>query len=64
MMNEKIFPYFSLTGGLASNGAENLLDLVPDGLHCRQPVFMGSAEDVKIYLDIAKKHSELPQQSA
>jgi len=31
-------------GGRASDGSENILDLVPDGLHARTPLYLGSAE--------------------
>mmetsp|Transcript_48961 Transcript_48961/g.158597 ORF Transcript_48961/g.158597 Transcript_48961/m.158597 type:complete len:239 (-) Transcript_48961:429-1145(-) len=33
-------------GGRASDGVRCLLDVVPEGLHDRVPVFLGSAEDV------------------
>ena len=35
-----------LAGGKASNGKIPILDVMPTGLHCRQPIFLGSAEDV------------------
>ena len=35
-----------LAGGKASNGEIPILDVVPSSLHCRQPIFLGSAEDV------------------
>ena len=34
-------------GGLATNGVENILDLEPESLHQRVPVFLGSAEEVQ-----------------
>jgi fructose-1,6-bisphosphatase I len=35
-------------GGRASNGSQNLLDIVPDQLHMRTPLIIGSQEDVKL----------------
>lgn len=43
-------------GGLASNGTVNILDLVPEKIHQRSPIFLGSAEDVKDVLATIKKH--------
>lgn len=34
-------------GGLATNGVENIMDLQPESLHQRVPVFLGSAEEVE-----------------
>jgi fructose-1,6-bisphosphatase I len=34
-------------GGLATNGKDNLLDIIPKDLHERTPLFVGSSEDVK-----------------
>ncbi|MCU7500737.1 MAG: class 1 fructose-bisphosphatase [Bacteroidota bacterium] len=33
-------------GGMASNGKKRILDIVPDSLHQRTPVFIGNKEDV------------------
>lgn len=41
-------------GGLATNGQERILDLVPDGIHQRTPLIIGSPEDVNIYEDFVK----------
>jgi fructose-1,6-bisphosphatase I len=35
-------------GGRASNGTQNLLDVVPDHLHARAPLIIGSPEDVAL----------------
>ena len=35
-------------GGKASNGLQNILDIVPDRLHMRTPLVIGSQEDVKL----------------
>jgi fructose-1,6-bisphosphatase I len=34
-------------GGAASNGERRIMDLAPDSLHQRSPIFIGSPEDVK-----------------
>ncbi|XP_059486489.1 fructose-1,6-bisphosphatase 1 [Neocloeon triangulifer] len=44
-------------GGLASNGKIPTLDIVPDSIHQRAPIFLGSKDDVQDVLDIIKKHS-------
>lgn len=35
-------------GGRASNGSQNILDVVPDKLHARSPLIIGSREDVTL----------------
>jgi fructose-1,6-bisphosphatase I len=35
-------------GGRASTGTQNLLDVIPDKLHARAPLIVGSPEDVKL----------------
>ncbi len=45
-------------GGAASTGRGRLLDLVPDGLHQRAPVILGSKEEVE---RIARYHAEYDQ---
>jgi len=42
-------------GGLASNGRQRILDIVPKGLHERQPIFIGSKLDVQDYLDMVQQ---------
>ena len=34
-------------GGLATNGVQNILDMQPESLHQRVPVFLCSAEEVE-----------------
>lgn len=43
-------------GGKASTGKERILDVVPDHIHVKTPVFMGSTEDVQDVLDLYEKH--------
>ncbi|XP_060525603.1 fructose-1,6-bisphosphatase 1 [Cylas formicarius] len=45
-------------GGLASNGKIPILDVQPQGLHDRSPIFLGSKEDVEDILEIIKKHEK------
>ena len=43
------YPRYSMeqAGGSASTGTKRMLDLMPDKIHARSPIFLGSAEDVK-----------------
>ena len=34
-------------GGLAVTGAQDVLDLQPDSIHQRSPIFLGSRRDVE-----------------
>ena len=42
-------------GGTSSNGQINILDIQPDGIHQRTPVFLGRKEDVKLIENLLKK---------
>jgi len=44
-------------GGMATTGAQNVLDIQPTGIHQRVPVVMGSPDDVQEYISIYKKHN-------
>uniref|UniRef100_A0A8C0EWH3 Fructose-1,6-bisphosphatase 1 n=1 Tax=Bubo bubo TaxID=30461 RepID=A0A8C0EWH3_BUBBB len=44
-------------GGIATTGHQAILDIVPEDIHQRVPVVLGSPDDVKEYLEIVKKHS-------
>jgi fructose-1,6-bisphosphatase I len=39
-------------GGLATDGANRILDIEPDHLHQRVPFYCGSLNDVKVVQDI------------
>lgn len=43
-------------GGLATTGAQRVLDVQPEGLHQRVPFVVGSPDDVNEYLTFVKKH--------
>lgn len=45
-------------GGLATNGYINILDVVPENIHQRSPIFMGSKEDVQDLMECFKKYGE------
>lgn len=45
-------------GGLASNGKIPILDVVPETIHQRSPIFLGSQEDVEDVLALIKKHEK------
>ncbi|NXW09440.1 F16P1 bisphosphatase, partial [Fregetta grallaria] len=44
-------------GGIATTGHQAILDIVPEDIHQRVPVILGSPDDVKEYLEMVKKHS-------
>lgn len=43
-------------GGMASTGKKPILDVQPESLHGRAPIFLGSTEDVQEVLALYKKH--------
>jgi fructose-1,6-bisphosphatase I len=43
-------------GGAATTGKTRVLDIVPQSIHERVPIIMGSKEDVDEYLEFAKKY--------
>ncbi|XP_022105271.1 fructose-1,6-bisphosphatase 1-like [Acanthaster planci] len=43
-------------GGLATTGTKDILSIQPGQIHQRCPVIMGSEEDVRDFLAVAKKH--------
>jgi len=45
-------------GGKATTGTENILDIVPERIHQRVPVFLGSKEDVEDVIECFKKYPE------
>ena len=42
-------------GGMATNGKIDILDIVPETIHQRAPIVIGSPEDVKEYLTFVNK---------
>jgi len=44
-------------GGLATNGKQRMLEIVPTGYHDRQPIFIGSKLEVEEFLEFVKKYS-------
>ena len=45
-------------GGLATTGYIPILDIVPETIHQRTPIFLGSKEDVEEVLDCFQKYGE------
>jgi len=45
-------------GGAASDGARDILDIEPDELHARVPLFIGSREDVRKVVEIYSKYKK------
>lgn len=45
-------------GGLASNGSIPILDVVPNQIHQRSPIFLGSKEDVEEVVSVIQKHTK------
>jgi fructose-1,6-bisphosphatase I len=45
-------------GGLASNGTTPILDIVPESIHQRCPIFLGSRDDVEDVLRLIKKYNK------
>ena len=43
-------------GGYASNGTQRILDVQPDELHQRTPLFIGNKEEVLKLEEFVKKH--------
>lgn len=45
-------------GGLASNGSIPILDIVPENIHQRSPIYLGSKDDVEEVLAVIRKHAK------
>ena len=43
-------------GGMSSNGKMSVLDIVPEAIHQRIPIYLGSSEDVKELLTHLDAH--------
>lgn len=43
-------------GGMATTGKEAVLDIVPENIHQRVPIVLGSPDDVQEYINVFKKH--------
>ncbi|XP_077537510.1 fructose-1,6-bisphosphatase 1-like [Haemaphysalis longicornis] len=43
-------------GGMAHTGKQPVLDVQPESLHCRCPIFLGSRDDVAEVVELYKKH--------
>jgi fructose-1,6-bisphosphatase I len=45
---------FEQAGGMATNGVDRILEIVPEGLHARTPLVLGSKHDVAAFRQFAK----------
>ncbi|KOC66729.1 Fructose-1,6-bisphosphatase 1 [Habropoda laboriosa] len=45
-------------GGLASNGEIDILEVIPENIHQRSPIFLGSREDVQEVLQYIQKYKK------
>jgi len=43
-------------GGMATTGTMPVLDVVPESIHQRVPIFLGSRDDVQDIIDCFKKY--------
>lgn len=43
-------------GGVATTGKIPILDIIPESIHQRSPIFLGSTEDVNEIIELYKKH--------
>ena len=45
-------------GGTASNGYERILDINPELLHQREPLYIGNKEYVKMFIEFLERSSK------
>lgn len=45
-------------GGKATTGTMDILDIVPESIHQRTPIYMGSRDDIDDIMKIFKKHEQ------
>ena len=50
-------------GGMAADGAGPILDIEPESLHQRVPLFFGSRQEVQRLVDLHRKHGGTPPES-
>ena len=43
-------------GGIATNGRSSILDIQPDTIHQRSPIFLGSRDDVNELIECFEKY--------
>lgn len=46
-------------GGMATTGTKNVLDIVPESIHQREPIVLGSRDDVLEYLEHVKRCAKI-----
>lgn len=45
-------------GGVATTGTQRILDIQPEKIHERSPIYMGSPEDVQDVIDCFEKYGK------
>ncbi|MGE5860391.1 MAG: class 1 fructose-bisphosphatase [Ignavibacteria bacterium] len=47
-------------GGLATDGTKRILEILPESLHQKTPIFIGSKDDVNMVMDFIAKEEKVP----
>jgi fructose-1,6-bisphosphatase I len=47
-------------GGFATDGSKRILEIQPESLHQKTPVFIGSRKDVELVMDFIAKQEKVP----
>ena len=47
-------------GGLATDGTKRILEILPESLHQKTPIFIGSKDDVKMVMNFIAKEEKVP----
>ncbi|MGE5847008.1 MAG: class 1 fructose-bisphosphatase [Ignavibacteria bacterium] len=47
-------------GGLAADGTKRILEILPESLHQKTPIFIGSKDDVNMVMDFIAKEEKVP----
>ena len=49
-------------GGMATNGKERIMEIEPNAIHQRTPIYIGSPENVTHVMDFLHEYEEIPQE--
>jgi fructose-1,6-bisphosphatase I len=49
---------FENAGGMATNGLQRVMEIIPEGIHDRTPLFVGSKENIRELQQFLKKHDK------
>ncbi len=50
-------------GGMATNGKERIMEIEPNAIHQRTPIYIGSPENVTHVMDFLHEYEEVPQEN-